>query len=63
MQMHKQSTQFDPSQYISKKHCKYKKGGAQKRPQSYDTCKGVACKIAAPPKESQKCIKIQIKME
>ena len=49
MQMQKQSTQFDPSQYISKKHYKYKKGGAQKRPQSNDTCKGVACKIAAPP--------------
>ena len=32
MQMHKQSTQFDPSQYISKKHYKYQKGGAQKRP-------------------------------
>ena len=46
------STQFDPSQYISKKHYKYQKGGAQKRPQSNDTCKGVACKIAAPPKES-----------
>ena len=32
MQMHKQSTQFDPSQYISKKHYRYQKGGAQKRP-------------------------------
>ena len=31
MQMHKQSSQFDPSQYISKKHYKYKKGGAEKR--------------------------------
>ena len=51
MQMHKQYTQFDPSQYISKKHYKYQKGGAQKRPQSNDTCKGVACKIAAPPNE------------
>ena len=43
MQMHKQSTQFDPSQYISKKHYKYQKGGAQKRPQSNDTCKLVVC--------------------
>ena len=26
--MHKQSTQFDLSQYVSKKHYKYQKGGA-----------------------------------
>ena len=40
------STQFDPSQYISKKHYKYQKGGAQKRPQSNGM--QVAFKIAAP---------------
>ena len=31
MQLLKQSTQFGPSQYISKKHYKYQKGGAQKK--------------------------------
>ena len=33
------STQFDPSQYISKKHYKYQKGGAQKLYISYFSIK------------------------
>ena len=33
--MHKQNTQFDPRQYISKKHYRYQKGGAQKNAGAY----------------------------
>ena len=40
--MHKQSTQFDPSQYISKNTTKIRKV-AHKRPQSNDTYEESMC--------------------
>ena len=45
MEMHKQSTQFDPIQYISKKHYKNQKGGAQKSHKAMTHAKRVAGKL------------------